>query len=135
MEIHLTKKDFKIDWFSGTGAGGQHRNKHQNCCRITHIATGIREQGTASKERITNQKEAFTKLAKRIVEYLIPKKDYIVNTSVIRNYNESRNEVHDKASKLKQSYKTVINDLGPMIESRKEIMSLELAAKLGCREY
>lgn len=29
QELHLTKKDFKIDWFSGQGAGGQHRNKHQ----------------------------------------------------------------------------------------------------------
>lgn len=33
--------DFKIEWYSGTGAGGQHRNKHQNSCRITHIPTGI----------------------------------------------------------------------------------------------
>ena len=32
--------DFKIEWYSGTGAGGQHRNKHQNSCRITHIPTG-----------------------------------------------------------------------------------------------
>jgi len=32
--------DFSISWFSGTGAGGQHRNKHQNSCRITHILTG-----------------------------------------------------------------------------------------------
>lgn len=33
--------DFKIEWYSGTGAGGQHRNKHQNSCRITHIQTGL----------------------------------------------------------------------------------------------
>jgi peptide chain release factor 1 len=32
--------DFKIEWYSGTGAGGQHRNKHQNSCRITHLPTG-----------------------------------------------------------------------------------------------
>lgn len=33
--------DLKIEWYSGTGAGGQYRNKHQNSCRITHIPTGI----------------------------------------------------------------------------------------------
>lgn len=32
--------EFKIEWYSGTGAGGQHRNKHQNSCRITHLSTG-----------------------------------------------------------------------------------------------
>jgi peptide chain release factor 1 len=34
------ESDFKIEWYSGTGAGGQHRNKHQNSCRITYIPTG-----------------------------------------------------------------------------------------------
>jgi len=29
--------DFKVEWYSGTGAGGQHRNKHQNSVRLTHI--------------------------------------------------------------------------------------------------
>ena len=33
--------EFKIEWYSGTGAGGQHRNKHQNSCRITHLETGL----------------------------------------------------------------------------------------------
>lgn len=33
--------DFKVEWYSGSGAGGQHRNKHQNSCRLTHLPTGI----------------------------------------------------------------------------------------------
>lgn len=37
----IAKSDLKIEWYSGTGAGGQHRNKHQNSCRITHIPTGL----------------------------------------------------------------------------------------------
>lgn len=33
----LNDADLKIEWYSGTGAGGQHRNKHQNSCRLTHL--------------------------------------------------------------------------------------------------
>jgi peptide chain release factor 1 len=33
--------DFKFEWYSGTGKGGQNRNKIQACSRITHIPTGI----------------------------------------------------------------------------------------------
>lgn len=39
--IEFNERDFKVEWYSGTGAGGQHRNKHQNSCRITHLATGL----------------------------------------------------------------------------------------------
>ena len=36
----IPENHLRIEWYSGTGAGGQHRNKHQNSCRITHIPTG-----------------------------------------------------------------------------------------------
>ena len=39
--MKLTEDQFRFEWFSSTGGGGQHRNKHQNSCRITHIPTGI----------------------------------------------------------------------------------------------
>ena len=58
----LTKKDFEVQWFSGTGAGGQHRNKHQNCCRIYHPASGARGVGQTSRSREDNKKEAFRNL-------------------------------------------------------------------------
>jgi len=121
--IHLTRKDFKIDWYSGSGAGGQHRNRHQNCCRITHIETGLTAVGTGSKERTANQREAFNKLAKRVITRLTPKETRNINTTVIRNYNQSRNEVHDKASGLKMAYDIIINDIEPMIDARRAAMA------------
>ena len=38
--VTIPQEDLRIEWYSGTGAGGQHRNKHQNSCRITHIPSG-----------------------------------------------------------------------------------------------
>ena len=34
-------EDFDLVWFSGTGCGGQHRNRHMNSARLTHLPTGI----------------------------------------------------------------------------------------------
>lgn len=39
-EFSCKESDLRIEWYSGTGAGGQHRNKHQNSCRIMHLPTG-----------------------------------------------------------------------------------------------
>jgi peptide chain release factor 1 len=55
----VTKKDFEIYWFSGTGAGGQHRNKHQNCCRLIHPQSGAMATGQKSKSRKDNLSGAF----------------------------------------------------------------------------
>lgn len=123
-EIHLRKKDFKIEWFSGTGPGGQHRNKSQNCCRIIHIESGIAVNGTESRSRVENQRTAFNKLAQLVIKWYNAQEDNAPNISneVIRNYHGVRNEVHDKKSGLKQSYKHVVidGDLSDMINERRK---------------
>lgn len=102
-----TKKDFKIEWFSGTGAGGQHRNKHQNCCRITHIDSGIMKTGQNSKSRRQNFDEAFHALAKEVVTWYYgeEEKERAPVEKVIRTYNEAENRVVDHRSGEKFSYK------------------------------
>jgi protein subunit release factor A len=119
-ELHLTKKDFKLEWFSGTGAGGQHRNKHQNCCRITHLESGMMETGQNSRERTSNQRDAFNKLAKRVIAFYQVEHAKAISNERIRTYHEPRNTVTDHASGLTQEYKRVVDDanLGDMIEAR-----------------
>jgi len=64
MEYRVTKKNFQVSWFSGTGAGGQHRNKHMNCCRLRHIDTGVVKTGQSNRNRAANQAEALNAIAK-----------------------------------------------------------------------
>ena len=56
-------KDFYVEWFSGSGAGGQHRNKHQNCCRVYHLPTGLMEtrQGRKREANLKDAKDALIK--------------------------------------------------------------------------
>lgn len=120
-EIHLTKKDFTVEWFSGTGKGGQHRNKHQNCCRITHIESGLQATGQRSRSRVDNQRDAFKVLVSRIIAKYSVKEERRTDSEVIRNYHAERNEVLDKASGMKKLYKDVVidGDLSDMIEARR----------------
>jgi len=63
MELRFTKKDFHLTWFSGTGGGGQHRNKHMNCCRLKHIPSGVVKTGQSNRTRPANQAEALNAIA------------------------------------------------------------------------
>lgn len=134
-ELHLTKKDFRIEWFSGTGKGGQNRNKRQNCCRITHIETGLRAVGQNGRDRVENQRTAFTTLSKRIIAYYQALDDQPpeISNEVIRNYHAERNEVLDKASGLRRPYKDVVigGDLSEMIEARKSAIEHQVASSEG----
>ena len=56
-----SENDFKIEWFSGTGCGGQKRNKSQSSCRLIHIPTGIVEK------RETRSRENSLKSAKEAI--------------------------------------------------------------------
>jgi protein subunit release factor B len=60
----VEKKDFEITYFSGSGAGGQHRNKHQNCVRLKHRASGAIATGQSNRSRVANTKEALRGITK-----------------------------------------------------------------------
>jgi protein subunit release factor A len=93
----VTKKDFNISYFSGTGAGGQHRNKHQNCVRISHPDSGASAVGQDERSKEQNLKNAFTRLVNgdkfqkwlkiRIAESLVDKE-------------KEKQEIMDKVNKM-----------------------------------
>lgn len=125
--MKFVSSDFEIQWFSGTGAGGQHRNKTQNCCRVTHIATGIRAQGTSSRSRETNLRNAMAVCKARVVDHFAqPTQRYRAGNERVRTYHEPNNRVTDHASGEQDSYKNVVlagNGSG-MIEARAMAMRL-----------
>lgn len=104
--IKVSDADLKIEWYSGTGAGGQHRNRHQNSCRITHIPTGIvataqcrsrenslAEAKSAIVERVDKiHKDAYTK------EVALDRKAQVgtgMRGDKIRTYRFQDDRVHD----------------------------------------
>lgn len=67
--VAIPSIDLKIEWYSGTGAGGQHRNKHQNSCRITHLPTGT--VATAQcRSRQNSYNEALAEIQRRVVDQI-----------------------------------------------------------------
>ena len=61
----LEESDLAKRWHSGTGAGGQHRNKTQNCLELTHLPTGISVSANG-RSRKDNEREARRLLEARI---------------------------------------------------------------------
>lgn len=50
--------DFRVEWYSGSGAGGQHRNKHQNSARVFHLPTGL-VRTAQTRKRESSLREAM----------------------------------------------------------------------------
>lgn len=63
----LSEDDLQLEWYSGSGAGGQHRNKHQNSVRLRHLPTGILVTAQCRK-REESLRQARTALLARLNE-------------------------------------------------------------------
>jgi protein subunit release factor A len=111
----LNKKDLQYSWFSGTGAGGQHRNKHMNCLRLKHVPSGIQVVGQNNRDRISNEREALEKLTERVRSFYHPvvQKERFRAKENIRSYREPDNIVVDHASGEVFSYKKIVLDANP----------------------
>ena len=126
--MKLNETDFEIQWFSGTGAGGQHRNKTQNCCRVIHNPTGIKAQGTNSRSREANLRNAMAVCKARVVEHFQEDTErYRAGSERVRTYHEPDNRVVDHASGETDTYKNVVvdGDGARVIEARLKAMRLK----------
>ncbi len=62
----FTPKDLKIDYYRGSGPGGQHRNTSETGVRITHLPTGVVVTATESRSRHMNLQRAMTRLEEKL---------------------------------------------------------------------
>lgn len=64
-DFELRDEDLSLSWYSGSGAGGQHRNKHANCARLTHVPSGITVTAQ-TRSRENSLQQARTALVERL---------------------------------------------------------------------
>ncbi len=61
-EEDFVRENCSLEFFKGSGAGGQHRNKTFSAVRITHIATGLRAEDCSERSQHRNRSNAVLKL-------------------------------------------------------------------------
>lgn len=121
--VGITKKELRIEFFRASGKGGQHRNKTDTACRITHKATGVSAEATDSRSQSDNKQAAWLKLVDRLVAHY--KAEMVeevrrVNSGwaeKIRTYHQPRGVVKDHRSGVTNGYAETLNgDLDKFIE-------------------
>jgi protein subunit release factor A len=119
--MKVTDDQFRYEWFSGTGPGGQHRNKTENCCRCIHVPTGIKATASSARSRKTNMESALAVCKARVVAHFHKDKErYQAGSERIRTYHECDNRVVDHASGETDTYTNVIekNFIDDMVTAR-----------------
>lgn len=119
--MKITDDQFRFEWFSGTGPGGQHRNKSENCCRCIHEPTGIRATAASARSRKSNMESALKVCRARVAAHFQKDKERgLAGTERIRTYHEPDNRVIDHASGYQDTYANVVikGDMSGMVEAR-----------------
>lgn len=61
--VRVTAKDCRWDYYKGSGAGGQKKNKTENCVRCTHEASGGVGKSEDGRSKDQNKRTAFVRMA------------------------------------------------------------------------
>lgn len=116
------KKEFKVDFTKGSGPGGQHRNKVETACTVTHIPTGTKQRCQESRSKITNYETAMKAVLSKLAFMEDQAKHNKLNdirrnsvfvesngSNVIRTYNFNRHEVKNHITGNKANLHRVLD--------------------------
>lgn len=109
-QVEFSDDDFSVSFFSGTGKGGQHRNKHQNSVRMTHLPSGL-TQTAVSRSKEANLIEARSRLEQMLRDQF--HKDRANETNDIRSRQVGSGQRGDKRRTYRfQDNKVVDHETG-----------------------
>lgn len=131
VKMKITRKDFKLDTYTASGPGGQHRNRSKTAVRITHIPSGTSAECSTYKSQKQNRDEAFRKLAERLKPWIeeqmqVNKFEAERNNGRVRTYNEARNVVQNEDGEITLRYDEVMksSDISKLIHERRNELGI-----------
>lgn len=121
QEVNITLHDDELDirFFSGTGAGGQHRNRKQCSVMMTHLKTNVvvKVEGRSKESNLDEARRVMIQRLKEFAQssydqkYSKIRKDQIGDTfrgNKRRTYNEKANEVVDHVNDTSTTMKDIL---------------------------